>query len=32
MTMRERIEVTVFGGILILGLPALMFAAQRIAG
>jgi hypothetical protein len=32
MTVRERIEVTVFGAILIVGLPALMFAAQRIGG
>ncbi len=32
MTVRERIEVTVFGTLLIVGLPALMFAAQRMAG
>jgi hypothetical protein len=32
MAMRERIEVTAFGAVLIAGLPALMFAAQRIFG
>jgi hypothetical protein len=30
MTMKERIEVTVFGAILIVGLPALMLAAQLV--
>jgi hypothetical protein len=31
MTMKERIEITAFGAILIVGLPALMFAAQWLA-
>jgi len=31
MTMREKIEVAAFGGILIIGLPALIVATQRIA-
>lgn len=32
MTMRDRIEITIFAGILIVGLPALMFASQLIWG
>lgn len=32
MTLRDKIEVTIFGALLIVGLPALVFASQRIAG
>jgi hypothetical protein len=32
MTMKDRIEVSIFGALLIVGLPALICAAQRIAG
>ena len=32
MTMKERIEVSIAGGLLIIGLPALIFVTQRIAG
>jgi hypothetical protein len=32
MALKERIEVGLFGAILIVGLPALIFAAQQIAG
>ena len=32
MTMREKIEGAVFGAILIVGLPLMMLAAQRISG
>jgi hypothetical protein len=32
MAIRERIEVGIFGAVLIVGLPAIMFAVQRIAG
>ncbi len=32
MTMREKIETTLFGAVLIVGLPALMFAAQASGG
>jgi hypothetical protein len=31
MTMKERIETAAFGAILIVGLPALMFASQWLA-
>ena len=30
MTIKERMEVSLFGAVLIIGLPALMFAAQRM--
>ena len=32
MTIRERMEVTVFGSLVIVGLPTLIYLAQRIAG
>lgn len=32
MTTKEKIEVTLFGAILIVGLPALIFAAQGLGG
>jgi hypothetical protein len=32
MTIRDKIEVTVSGAILIIGLPLLIFATQRMAG
>ena len=32
MTMRERFEVSIFGAILMVGLPALMVAARLIVG
>jgi hypothetical protein len=32
MTIREKIEGAVFGAILLVGLPAVIFATQRIAG
>jgi hypothetical protein len=32
MTMRERFEIGIFGVIMIVGLPAIIVAAQRISG
>lgn len=32
MTMKERIEVSIFGSLFVVGLPALIIAAQRITG
>jgi len=32
MTIKERIETLIAGALLIIGLPALIFATQRIAG
>jgi hypothetical protein len=32
MTMKDKIEGAMFGAILIVGLPLLIFAAQRITG
>ena len=32
MAIREKIEIWVFGAIMIVGLPALIVASQRIAG
>lgn len=31
MTMKDKLEVAVFGAILMIGLPALMFAVQGLA-
>ena len=32
MTVREKIENWLFGAVIIVGLPALIWASQRIAG
>lgn len=32
MTMKDKIEGAMFGAILVVGLPLIIFASQRIAG
>ena len=32
MSVREKIEVTVFGSAIVIGLPAVIFATQAVAG